>query len=170
MVVPSPLQALAHIVSDRAPASMLVCSREPVPGLVEYTSSTECQTSIINVGNTLAELETLGRYELAIVADQLEHLPKTAGLELLGRIRNLHSNHICVLYAAAGKSAAWTAVDFFGMGLKLAQRFEKPTQASANKTCELQLYTYAVESYNHQRSWNNNRYWANPENFGKYWW
>ena len=27
-----------------------------------------------------------------------------------------------------------------------------------------------LDNYNFERSWNNSRFWANPENWGKYWW
>ncbi len=134
-----------------------------MPGLEEYTSETQCETTRLSVGADVRELADLARFDLAIVADQLEHLPKIAGIELLGRIRNAHSNHCCVIYAPAGSQTVWTAVDFFSLGMTLASTFQ-------NAGRELQLYTYAIEKYNHKREWNTNRYWANPENFGKYWW
>lgn len=161
--VDSPLQAVAQLLDEQLPSTLLLCTHSGIPGLEKYTSETQCATTKLRVGADLQELGELERFDLAIVADQLEHLPKSAGMELLGRIRNAHSNHFCVIYAPAGCRTVWTAVDFFSLGMTLASTFQ-------NDGRELQLYTYAIEKYNHSREWNNNRYWANPENFGKYWW
>lgn len=161
--VESPLQAITQILHEQQPSNLLLCSHSDLPGLHEYTSETHCITTKLDVTDNMQELAALQRFDLAIVADQLEHLPKSSGIELLGRIRNLHSNHCCVLYAPAGRQASWTAVDFFSLGMTLVTTFQ-------NAGRELQLYTYAIENYNRRRDWNNSRYWANPENFGKYWW
>lgn len=161
--IDSPLQAVARLLKEQQPSTLLLCSHSDMPGLEQYTSQKRCATTRLRVDINMRELAELGRFDLAIVADQLEHLPKTAGMALLGRIRNVHSNHFCVLYAPAGRSSAWTAVDFFSLGMTLSSTF-------LNDGRELQLYTYAIEKYNRRREWNNSRYWANPENFGKYWW
>ena len=161
--VGSPLQAVAQVLIERQPSSLLLCTHSGLPGLEEYTSETRCATTQLHVGTEVQELAGFARFDLAVVADQLEHLPKAAGMELLGRIRNVHSNHLCVIYAPAGNQTVWTAVDFFSLGMTLASTFH-------NDGRELQFYTYAIEQYNRRREWNNNRFWANPENFGKYWW
>ncbi len=159
----SPLQSIARLLDELQPSTLLLCAHSDVPGLKQYTSQAPCATTRLRIDADLHELAGLGRFDLAMVADQLEHLPKTAGMELLGRIRNVHSNHFCVLYAPAGGRSHWTAVDFFSLGMTLSSTFR-------NDGRELQLYTYAIEKYNRRREWNNNRFWANPENFGKYWW
>ena len=34
----------------------------------------------------------------------------------------------------------------------------------------LTLYTYDLYEYKQVPDWLNAKFWANPENFGKYWW
>ncbi len=161
--VDSPLRTITEILYEQRPSTLLLCSHSDLPGLQEYTSETQCITTRLCVTDDVKELASLQRFDLAVVADQLEHLPKSTGMELLGRIRNAHSNRCCVTYAPAGRHSAWTAVDFFSLGMTLISTFQ-------NAGRELQLYTYAIEQYNRRRDWNNNRFWANPENFDKYWW
>ena len=163
--IDSPLQAVTDILYDQKPATILLCGHSDLPGLQEYTSDTQCLTTKLCVTADAQELglADLPRFDLAVVADQLEHLPKRTGMELLGRIRNAHSNHCCVMYSPAGDCSVWTAVDFFSLGMTLLSTFQ-------NAGRELQLYTYAIEHYSRRRDWNNSRFWANPENFDKYWW
>ncbi len=161
--IDSPLQAITEILYDQKPSTLLLCSHSDLPGLLEYTSETRCKTTKLCITANVQELADLQRFDLAVVADQLEHLPKSTGIELLGRLRNAHSNHCCVMYSPAGEQSVWTAVDFFSLGMTLVTTFQ-------NAGRELQLYTYAIEQYNRRREWNNSRFWANPENFNKYWW
>ncbi len=104
------------------------------------------------------------RFDLAVVANTLEHCDRSAGEKLLGQLRNLHANHLVIVYQRRPNSE-WQAAHFYALGLHLKQTFEN------NEAGEpLELYTYDIESYNHKREWNTARFWANPENFGKYWW
>jgi len=35
---------------------------------------------------------------------------------------------------------------------------------------QLTLFTYDLREYKQVPDWLNAKFWANPENFGKYWW
>jgi hypothetical protein len=101
------------------------------------------------------------RFDLALVVDCLEHIPKREGLELLGGIRNLNASRIAVL--ADLEAAQWKTTDFYSLALQLSERFARDDQV-------LNLFTYDLREYKQVPDWLNARFWANPENFGKYWW
>ncbi|WP_122694243.1 DUF6231 family protein, partial [Pseudomonas viridiflava] len=101
------------------------------------------------------------RFDLALVVDCLEHMPKRSGLELLGGIRNLNASRIAVL--ADLKACGWQETDFFSLALQASERFARDEQV-------LNLFTYDLREYKQVPDWLNAKYWANPENFGKYWW
>ena len=44
-----------------------------------------------------------------------------------------------------------------------SERFQRDEQT-------LSLFTYDLREYKQVPDWLNAKFWANPENFGKYWW
>ena len=88
-------------------------------------------------------------------------LSKPQGLTLLGGIRNLNSSRIAVL--ADLNACDWKDTDFFSLALQAGERFQRDEQV-------LTLFTYDLLDYKQVPDWLNARFWANPENFGKYWW
>ncbi|MBE8411106.1 hypothetical protein IQA73_17235, partial [Leptospira borgpetersenii serovar Ballum] len=95
------------------------------------------------------------------VVDCLEHLSKPQGLTLLGGIRNLNASRIAVLVDLG--ACDWKDTDFFSLALQAGERFQRDEQV-------LTLFTYDLLDYKQVPDWLNARFWANPENFGKYWW
>ena len=104
------------------------------------------------------------RYDLAIIADQLEHLPQRTGVELLAGLRNLSASRLAVLVDLV-QAAEWQENDFFALALQRRASF---TGAEEKRT--LSLYTYDLADYKQVPDWLNSKYWANPEMFDKYWW
>lgn len=101
------------------------------------------------------------RYDLALIVDCLEHIPKRTALELLGGIRNLNASRLAVLVDLA--ACEWQETDFFALALQASERFQRDDQV-------LHLFTYDLRDYKQVPDWLNAKFWANPENFGKYWW
>ncbi|WP_111641338.1 DUF6231 family protein [Marinimicrobium alkaliphilum] len=97
--------------------------------------------------------------DLALVTDTLEHRDKSEARQLLGQLRNYGTRQIAVLVT---DSTPWTLSDFIGLGFR--------RQAQLDTDPPLSLYTYNIDTYNHKRPWNNARFWANPERWGKHWW
>ena len=161
----NPQQLLAAVLENEQPESLLLISTQPVPALEHWCAAHQCALTTITDSDPLPALTDKGRFRLALVADQLEYMNHHAGEELLGRLRNLHTDTLAVLYqsARAPKSMRWKRCDFIAMGLRLSGR----CQTEGGETA---LHTYQLASYNFSRGWNNPRYWANPENWGKYWW
>lgn len=161
----SPQQLLAAALDSQQPSSLLLICTQPLPALAQWCDAHDCVLTSIAASDPLPALEDLARFDLAVVADQLENMNKHAGEELLGRLRNLHSDAVAVLYQPhhAPEHLRWSRCDFIAMGLRLAGRCERAGN-------EAVLHTYQLAHYNFSRRWNNAKYWANPENWGKYWW
>lgn len=72
---------------------------------------------------------------------------------VLARLRNQYSKEIAVVFDQPPHEAT-----LFGLGFKRIGPFE------------LNFFGYDLSQYNHTRDWNNARFWANPERWGKDFW
>ncbi len=157
----TPQQALAALLDRYAPQNLLVVGADDFPALTAFKAA-HPQTNVAQAapGPLPAELASR-RFDLAVVVDCLEHLPKRTALELLGGIRNLNASRIAVLVDLAASD--WRETDFYALALQASERFQRDEQV-------LTLFTYDLREYKQVPDWLNARFWANPENFGKYWW
>ncbi len=156
----TPQQALAALLDLQAPKSLLLIGTEAFPALQAFQEAhPDTRIAHAKPGVLSAELAAQ-RFDLALVVDCLEHINKREGLELLGGIRNLNASRIAVL---ADLQAGWKDTDFYSLALQASERFTRDEQV-------LTLYTYDLREYKQVPDWLNARFWANPENFGKYWW
>lgn len=157
----TPQQALAALLDQQAPARLLLLGASTFPALQAF-SQAHPQSHVTHVApGPLPPDVAAQRFDLALAIDCLEHLPKREGLQLLGGIRNLNASRIAVL-ADLG-ACGWSNTDFYSLALQANERFARDEQV-------LSLYTYDVREYKQVPDWLNARFWANPENFGKYWW
>jgi hypothetical protein len=164
-VTETPQEHLAAILDSHQPKRLLSVSENSVPLLEHWCADHDCELTEIQEVDPLPRLEDKGRFDMAVVADQLEYMNHHAAEELLGRLRNLHTDSVLVVYqpTLAPEKLRWTRTDFLGMGMR-----REGTYASEGR--EMTFYSYELASYNFVRSWNNPRFWANPEMWGKYWW
>lgn len=157
----TPQQALAALLDLYAPKRLLLIGAEGFPALQAFCEA-HPQTELAQAGPGLLPAELAGqRFDLALVVDCLEHMPKRAGLELLGGIRNLNASRIAVL--ADLDACGWQHADFYSLALQASEQFSRDEQV-------LMLFTYDLREYKQVPDWLNARFWANPENYGKYWW
>ena len=157
----TPQQALAALLERYAPSRLLLIGASELPALAAFQAAhPDCQVAHAAAGVLPAELAAQ-RFDLALVIDCLEHLPKRTGLELLGGIRNLNASRLAVLVDL--QACAWQDIDFFALALQASERFQRGEQT-------LSLFTYDLLDYKQVPDWLNAKFWANPENFGKYWW
>ncbi|KAF0863273.1 DUF6231 family protein [Pseudomonas sp. LD120] len=157
----TPQQALAALLDRYAPAQLLLIGASDFPALAAFKAAhPETQVAQAAPGPLPAALAAR-RFDLALAVDCLEHLPKRDGLNLLGGIRNLNASRIAVL--ADLSACGWQETDFFSLALQASERFQRDEQV-------LTLFTYDLLDYKQVPDWLNSRFWANPENFGKYWW
>ena len=157
----TPQQALASLLDHHRPTRLLSVAREPLPAIRAYTEAhPQCQLSEGPV--PLADTNMLAdRYDLVIVADCLEHLPLRQGRELLGGLRNFNTSRLAVLVDLA--ASEWQATDFYSLALQASERFARDGQV-------VTLFSYDLHDYKQVPDWLNAKFWANPQNFGKYWW
>lgn len=157
----TPQQALAALLELYAPQRLLVIGASQFPALGAFQSAHE-QVFVAHAAPGVLPPELAAqRFDLALVVDCLEHLPKRMGQQLLGGIRNLNASRMAVLADLA--ACDWKDTDFFALALQSNERFQRDEQV-------LTLFTYDVREYKQVPDWLNARFWANPENFGKYWW
>ncbi|KJK07210.1 MULTISPECIES: DUF6231 family protein [Pseudomonas] len=156
----TPQQALAALLERHPPQRLLlVGSRFPA---LEAFAQAHPQVEIAQAQpGPLPDNLAAQRFDLALLVDCLEHLPKRKGLELLGGIRNLNASRVAVL--ADLNACGWQDTDFFALALQANEKFQRDDQV-------LSLFTYDLREYKQVPDWLNAKFWANPENFGKYWW
>lgn len=157
----TPQQALAALLDRYAPQRLLLVGSQAFPALQAFQDAhPQTQVAHATPGALTVELAAQ-RFDLALVVDCLEHIPKRTGLELLGGIRNLNASRIAVL--ADLHACGWQDTDFYSLALQASERFARDEQV-------LTLFTYDLREYKQVPDWLNAKFWANPENFGKYWW
>lgn len=157
----TPQQAVAALLGRYAPNHVLQVGDSDLPALQAFCEAhPSSQLAKAPAGRLPADLAAQ-RFDLALIADCLEHLPKRTALELLGGIRNLNASRIAVLVDLS--ACDWTETDFFALALQASERFKRDDQV-------LTLFTYDLLEYKQVPDWLNAKFWANPQNFGKYWW
>lgn len=155
-----PRSAIAALLARLQPRSLLLLSPDPDAEWRRWCERHSGAELTVLTEHQLPQLETLGRYDMALVIGLIEQLDKSAGMQLIGRLRNVHAEHVFVL---VGEDERWPASAWYGLALQRIDSFVLAAQP-------LTLYGYDLATYNRARSWNNPRHWANPENWGKYWW
>lgn len=156
----TPQQALASLLEHHAPRRLLLVGAR-FPAMDAFAQAhPDTEIAVTEAGPLPAALAAQ-RFDLALLVDCLEHLPKRSGLELLGGIRNLNSSRVVVLADLA--ACGWEDRDFYSLALQASERFQRDQQT-------LSLFTYDLRDYKQVPDWLNAKFWANPQNFGKYWW
>ncbi|MAB99054.1 MAG: hypothetical protein CMK71_13480 [Pseudomonadaceae bacterium] len=157
----SPLQAIAALLERYSPKRLLLIGASELPAVSAFNEAHPdcqiCHTQTVPLPSDIAGQ----RFDLALVVDCLEHLSKRQGLELLGGIRNLNASRMAVLLDL--DASEWQETDMFSLAMQASEQFQRDSQT-------LTLFTYDLLDYKQVPDWLNAKFWANPENFGKYWW
>jgi DNA-binding transcriptional LysR family regulator len=156
----TPQQALAALLELHTLKSLLLVGTR-FPALEAFAQAhPQVEIAQAEPGPLPADLAAK-RFDLALLVDCLEHLPKRDGLQLLGGIRNLNASRVAVLADLA--ACGWHDTEFFALALQASEKFQRDEQV-------LSLFTYDLREYKQVPDWLNAKFWANPQNFGKYWW
>lgn len=157
----TPQQALAALLAQHAPQSLLLIGSDQLPALQAFLAAyPECRYAHAPAGELPSELAAQ-RFDLAIFVDCLEHLNKRSGLQLLAGVRNLNASKLAVLVDVS--ACDWQLSDFYSLALQASEQFQRDQQM-------LTLFTYDLREYKQVPDWLNAKFWANPQLFGKYWW
>lgn len=152
---------LLSYLRDQAPSSLLCLSfHRPDPVEQYLTAHQQTEARYLSETTSWRALDGLGRFDVAVLIDQLEHTSRHEGLMLIGRLRNQHSNSVCV---EISHDEDWTQADFTAAGLVLSATYERAGR-------EVMLLTYDIATYNPEREWNNPEQWAHPDRFRKHRW
>lgn len=157
----TPQQALAALLARYTPQRLLVIGSRELPAIDAFLAAHPNCLIAHAPAAALPEQLAAQRFDLALVVDCLEHIEKRIGLQLLGGVRNLNASRIAVLVDL--DACEWQETDFFALALQASERFQRDGQT-------LNLFTYDLLDYKQVPDWLNAKFWANPENFGKYWW
>lgn len=157
----TPQQSLAALLQRYAPERLLLIGASEQPAVKAFEQAHPHSLIIHTAAGTLPAQIAGQRFDLAVIVDCLEHMPKRDGLQLLGGIRNLNASRMAVLVDL--QASGWKDTDFFALALHVSERFARDEQV-------LSLFTYDLLEYKQAPDWLNAKFWANPENFGKYWW
>lgn len=161
----SPQERLAAILDSHRPRSVLAVSLNPIPVVSQWCKDHDCELIEIQSPTPFDALEAIERVDMAVVADQLEYMTHRDGEALMGLLRNLHTDSVVAVYqpTLAPQTLRWPSNGFLALGCREQGHFSQEGRT-------LDIYSYDLDNYNFERSWNNSRFWANPENWGKYWW
>lgn len=161
----SPQERLAAILDSHQPKSILAVSLNPIPVVSQWCKDHDCELIEIQSPTPFGALEEIQRVDMAIVADQLEYMTHKDGQSLMGLLRNLHTDSMVAVYqpTLAPQTLRWPSNGFLALGCREQGHFSQEGRS-------LDIYSYDLDNYNFERSWNNSKFWANPENWGRYWW
>lgn len=105
----TPQQALAALLERFTPQRLLLVGTR-FPALDAFAQAHPQVTIATAAPGPLPADLAAQRFDLALLVDCLEHLPKRTGLELLGGVRNLNANRVAVLADLA--ACGWQDTDF----------------------------------------------------------
>ena len=154
----------AATLADFGPGRILAVRYEgPLAALSDAAraTGTVIATWLQGIG-TVGGLDGQGRYDAAVVVDQLEHMPADARRHLLVRLRDLHASRVvvCVRETVARE---WPANDWRALQFLPGQPLDEPGASYST-------YAFDLATYNPERTWNTPEHWANPGNFTTHRW
>jgi Family of unknown function (DUF6231) len=145
-------QALDTLLADSAANSILLLSRDTaLAAELDLPADTVRMTTLEDA----AELEPALRCDLAVVVRQLEQMPIQAGLALLARLRDLHTDTV-LLHTS---NAQLCAQEMLALGFV-------PAEACGPG----RWFCYQRDQFFERRAWNSPEQWAHPQNFRRNRW
>lgn len=159
---------LRDLLDAHLPQSLLVVSPEVSAALSDYQSAhPDCRIIRLDGQDVLSRLDGLGRFELGIIVNTLEHMDKASGARLIARLRDLHTARFYAMVPIGkqwrGLADAWEPADFIAYGMALAGSREQEGKP-------LHVYKFDISDYKKTPDWLNPSHWANPELWDKYRW
>ncbi len=150
--------AIRKLLSDLgitdAGASCLVLSYDSDASSISAKEIGVAEVRCLGGVASVADLDGLGRYSLAIVVGQPGQMRKRDVVHLLARLRDRYAERVALREESSNLSSS----ELMALG------FVRFRRASGR------FYVYDPDTYFEPREWNNSRQWANPENFRKYRW
>ncbi len=154
------LPDLATLLELTHPRSLLLVD-PAAPGLPADYLDAHPECRVTRVGDPVLDtLRTLGRFELGVVANTLEHLEPRVAAMVLARLRDLHTARFVALVPMGRgwqhQRSTWETSDLLAFGMSLMARYRVGDRP-------VHLYHYNLDTYKITPEWFNARYWAHPE-------
>lgn len=164
---------LKQILTDHPPKNLL-CVGKGTNGMTQETlcDNPNCQIvqfdpTQMDIHSAIDRLDSYGSFDFGIVANCIEYVDNSAAVHLLARLRDIYTRKLLVV-VPIGKQwthhrSHWKESDFLALGFILKAKLtvdDKP----------LHVYAFDIDSYKSTPDWLNNKYWANPELWDKFWW
>ncbi len=162
----SPDQWLAALLQEREPQRVLQLGPAEPPALAAYREANKPEVLSRSTVQALGEQPLSTRVDLCIVQPGFFEDDPAQAINAIAGIRNQYCHNVFLFVPRdelTAPQAGVTQNELFGLGMRKLSSFEHESHC-------LDCYGYELLRYNKKRSWNNAKFWANPENFGKYWW
>jgi hypothetical protein len=127
-------------------------------GALQRAGMTGDEVTRLPAAEAVERLARHGRFDFALVSEITELLETHHAAELVGALKNLHTDRFLLLADLTASSLDRDAL--LALGLRPAGAMDDGRA----------LWLYDIDGYNPERDWNNATDWAHPENFGKYRW
>lgn len=169
---------LIQIFSENQPKSILCVGNNVQDGLRELNViPTQCRVCEVTVSQIYSGHTDLGAligwhsrndiFDFCVVANALEYLDKNDATHLLAHLRDLYTKRLIVVVPVGNQwvnhISLWQESDLLALGFIAKAKL----RVKQKPVC---VYTYDINTYKTTPDWLNNKFWANPELWGKYWW
>jgi hypothetical protein len=145
-------ECIARVLGDYRPGRLLLI------GDLGGVPAGAAETVSVPVEDVEKVLADAGRFDFALVADLAETHDASAARQVIGRLKNLHTDRFLLLVDPARSNLARDGL----LELALA-----PLEQLADGRL---AWLYDIDRYNPERPWNNPEDWANPQNFNRFRW
>ncbi|WP_455203829.1 DUF6231 family protein [Kaarinaea lacus] len=163
-----PNKLITKILNQCTPKTLIGIGKSTKNILQDYIRShPDCKADYYKPNEALPELQKDVSYDFALVANTLEHLDTNEANHLLANLRDIHSKKLVVIVPIGTDwrehKSYWQETDLLALGFLLKGSYKV-------NNLPVHIYAFDIENYKTTPDWLNNRYWANPENYDKYWW
>ena len=156
-------KALTEQLTTQCPTDVLLIAPQVSPGLKNYLSDRpQTQLTHIDFRSLEQSVVSLGRFELAIVADTLDKLDKESAELLIARLRDLHAKLLWV-EVPENQLDCYSSDDAIAQGMRMVS-------PGGFGSREPQWYEFSLQFYKPVPQWLNAAHWANPDQWDKSRW
>lgn len=149
---------LAPVISQFKPKSILTAG-DTAEMCLQNVNDTKLQH--LTTPFSQQQLLEISPIDLAVISHLTESMNKAAAQQWLGKIKNLYAPHVILIsHPQIAEDNGWLFTDYLAMGFRHIAGTEDG----------LQVFSYAIETYQPKRDWLNSRFWANPDMYDKYRW
>ncbi len=153
-----------YIAAAKTTSLLIVKPKESTSGLHNYLTQkfNVIDPTILSADQINTQLDK--RFDLCIAINEDQNI--SAWTNTLGLLKNLYSEKIIFLHPVQSGESDTKTRDI--KALRALGFFEEEdlTFGDTIYACA----SYNLTKYNRKRSWNNAKFWANPENFTQYRW